>query len=103
MPGLEKAGHAGRPGEGVSHRCRTPPTACLPTCVLSRLPPVLCAGCPGWAGDGADQFRSPLHCLPANLRPLPSPFCVQGIPAGQEMELTTMIIECCSNEKTFIK
>ncbi|EFN55449.1 hypothetical protein CHLNCDRAFT_52248 [Chlorella variabilis] len=26
-----------------------------------------------------------------------------GIPAGLEMELTTMIIECCSNEKTFIK
>ncbi|PSC73785.1 pre-mRNA-splicing factor CWC22-like protein [Micractinium conductrix] len=26
-----------------------------------------------------------------------------GIPAGQEMELATMIIECCSNEKTFIK
>ena len=28
---------------------------------------------------------------------------VQGIPEGQEMELATMIIECCSNEKTFIK
>lgn len=28
---------------------------------------------------------------------------MQGIPEGQEMELATMIIECCSNEKTFIK
>ena len=37
-------------------------------------------------------------CLPACL-----PACLQGIPNGQEMELTTMIIECCSNEKTFIK
>jgi hypothetical protein len=36
----------------------------------------------------------PWLCLPA---------CLQGIPNGQEMELTTMIIECCSNEKTFIK
>ncbi|KAK2078226.1 hypothetical protein QBZ16_004095 [Prototheca wickerhamii] len=26
-----------------------------------------------------------------------------GIPPGQEMELCTMIIECCSQEKTFIK
>jgi hypothetical protein len=37
---------------------------------------------------------SPPACLLAWL---------QGIPNGQEMELTTMIIECCSNEKTFIK
>ncbi len=28
---------------------------------------------------------------------------LQGIPDGQEMELATMIIECSSNEKTFIK
>ncbi|GAB4823495.1 hypothetical protein N2152v2_010541 [Parachlorella kessleri] len=26
-----------------------------------------------------------------------------GIPEGHEMELCTMIIECCSNEKTFVK
>jgi hypothetical protein len=39
-----------------------------------------------------------LNCHPATLPPL-----LQGIPEGQEMELATMIIECCSNEKTFIK
>lgn len=27
----------------------------------------------------------------------------QGIPEGHEMELCTMVIECCSNEKTFVK
>ena len=69
-------------------------------------------GCPaGWfkhwggsasalpaAGAGSPPPMSRFLVVPACL-----PACLQGIPNGQEMELTTMIIECCSNEKTFIK
>lgn len=41
-----------------------------------------------------------LLCLMLPHNPPPH---LQGIPAGLEMELCTMIIECCSQEKTFIK
>ena len=60
---------------------------------------------PGWAGDEAGHSHHTAACMQQLLNCVPTAgqSFVQGIPEGQEMELATMIIECCSNEKTFIK
>ena len=47
----------------------------------------------GYLGQAFGRVGAKPACLPV----------MQGIPDGHEMELCTMIIECCSNEKTFVK